>query len=157
MPGQIRLRVPESDDGFLARLRVYSNATHSHYFVGKSMSNLLLPDPASIPVDTFARAAALTAVAPPADKPSSLADLPVGAHAHVVGVRAAGPSREARELALRLLEIGFIEGEPVRVIALGHPGREPIAVRVGGTTFALRRFEAERVQVALDVATARTE
>ena len=39
-------------------------------------------------------------------------------------------------------------GEPVRVIAQGHPGREPIAVRIGGTTFALRRFEAEQVLVA---------
>lgn len=81
----------------------------------------------------------------------SLADLPLGAPARVVGVRPAGASREARELALRLLEIGFMEGEPVRVIAQGHPGREPIAVRVGGTTFALRRFEAEQVLVALDI------
>ena len=76
-----------------------------------------------------------------------------GAPARVVGVRMAGASREARELALRLLEIGFMEGEPVRVIAQGHPGREPIAVRVGGTTFALRRFEAEQVLVALDART----
>ena len=87
---------------------------------------------------------------PPADAPSSLADLPLGMSARVVGVRPAGASREARELALRLLEIGFMEGEPVRVIAQGHPGREPIAVRVGGTTFALRRFEAEQVMVSLD-------
>lgn len=87
---------------------------------------------------------------PPAGAPPSLADLPLGTPARVVGVRPAGASREARELALRLLEIGFMEGEPVRVIAQGHPGREPIAVRVGGTTFALRRFEAEQVMVALD-------
>jgi ferrous iron transport protein A len=79
--------------------------------------------------------------------PLTLADLPLGASAHVVGVRAA-VSGEGRELALRLLEIGFVEGEPVRVIALGYSGREPIAVRVGGTTFALRRFEAEQVLIA---------
>jgi ferrous iron transport protein A len=89
---------------------------------------------------------------PPAFAPRSLADLSLGTTARVVGVRPAGASREARELALRLLEIGFIVGEPVRVIAQGHPGREPIAVRVGGTTFALRRFEAEQVMVALDCA-----
>ena len=81
--------------------------------------------------------------------PSSLADLPIGAIARVVGVRPATPSGEGRELVLRLLEIGFVEGERVRVVAQGHPGREPIAVRVGGTTFALRRFEAEQVLVAL--------
>jgi len=78
----------------------------------------------------------------------TLFDLPL----HVVG-RVAGIDRgsdDSAELALRLLEIGFVPGESVRVIAHGHPGREPVAVRIGGTTFALRRFEAERVLVALD-------
>lgn len=78
--------------------------------------------------------------------PLSLADLPLGTFAHVAGVRPA-TGDEGRELLLRLLEIGFVEGEPVRVIAVGFPGHEPIAVRVGGTTFALRRFEAEQVLV----------
>ncbi|MFO1415306.1 MAG: FeoA family protein [Burkholderiales bacterium] len=77
----------------------------------------------------------------------SLSDLPIGVPAHVVGLRPAADDAESRELALRLLEIGFMAGEPVRVIAQGHPGREPIAVRIGGTTFALRRFEAEQVLV----------
>jgi ferrous iron transport protein B len=36
----------------------------------------------------------------------------------------------------------------VRVVARGHPGGDPVAVRVGNTMFALRRFEAERVLVA---------
>ena len=85
---------------------------------------------------------------PPLSSPLCLADLPLHATARVVGVRLGADSKEARELALRLLEIGFVEGERVRVIAHGHPGREPIAVRVGGTTFALRRFEAEQVLVA---------
>jgi ferrous iron transport protein A len=84
----------------------------------------------------------------PVSRPLCLADLPLHAAARVLGVRPGADSREARELALRLLEIGFVEGERVRVIAQGHPGREPIAVRVGGTTFALRRFEAEQVLVA---------
>jgi ferrous iron transport protein A len=33
------------------------------------------------------------------------------------------------------------------VIAHGYPGNEPIAVRIGNTTFALRRFEADHVLV----------
>ena len=78
----------------------------------------------------------------------TLAELPLGVPAHVVGLRPVEDTAEAKELALRLLEIGFMAGEPVRVIAQGHPGREPIAVRIGGTTFALRRFEAERVLVS---------
>lgn len=52
-----------------------------------------------------------------------------------------------RELILRLLEIGFLPGEPVRVIAHGFPGRDPLAVRVGHTTFALRRHEAALIRV----------
>lgn len=51
------------------------------------------------------------------------------------------------ELALRLTEIGFVPGEAVRIIASGVPGREPLAVRLGHTTFALRRHEAAFVRV----------
>ena len=49
-------------------------------------------------------------------------------------------------LVRRLAEIGFLPGEPVRVMARA-PGGEPIAVRVGRSTFALRRVEAALVQV----------
>lgn len=52
-----------------------------------------------------------------------------------------------RQLVLRLLEIGFVPGEEVRVTATGPGGRDPLAVRVAGTTFALRRHEAEHVIV----------
>ena len=54
---------------------------------------------------------------------------------------------EERGIALRLLEIGFLPGEVVRVIAHGYPGHDPLAVRVGHTTFALRGHEAALVQV----------
>lgn len=54
---------------------------------------------------------------------------------------------EGGDVGLRLLELGFVEGESLRVIAHGRPGREPIAVRIGNTTFALRRFEADHVLV----------
>ena len=57
-------------------------------------------------------------------------------------------SAEDRELVLRLTEIGFVPGEAVRIIASGTPGREPIAVRLGHTTFALRRYEAAFVHVS---------
>jgi ferrous iron transport protein A len=52
-------------------------------------------------------------------------------------------------MALRLLEIGFLPGELVRVIAHGYPGHDPLAVRVGHTTFALRSHEAALVQVSV--------
>ena len=54
---------------------------------------------------------------------------------------------EGQELALRLTEIGFVPGEAVRIVASGVPGREPLAVRLGHTTFALRRHEASFVHV----------
>jgi len=58
-------------------------------------------------------------------------------------------SPEDQELLLRLLEIGFLPGEPVRVIARGFPAADPIAVRVGHTTFALRSHEAALIRVSL--------
>ncbi len=54
---------------------------------------------------------------------------------------------EDRELALRLVEIGFVPGEAVCIVANGVPGREPLAVRLGHTTFALRRREASMIRV----------
>ena len=57
-------------------------------------------------------------------------------------------------MALRLIEIGFVQGAQLRVIAFGQPGDDPIGVRVGGrggiSTFALRRQEASCVWVWLD-------
>ena len=53
---------------------------------------------------------------------------------------------EAADLAERLAEIGFLPGERVRVLARALFG-EPLAVRVGSDTFALRRAEAACVLV----------
>lgn len=75
-----------------------------------------------------------------------LQDLPSRVPARVVGLRAE-LSGDEREVALRLLEIGFLRDEPVQVMAHGSPGRDPLAVRVGRSTFALRRHEASLVEV----------
>lgn len=50
-------------------------------------------------------------------------------------------------LARRLLEIGFFPGASVELVAAMWPAQDPLAVRVGGATFALRRQEAERVKL----------
>jgi ferrous iron transport protein A len=52
-----------------------------------------------------------------------------------------------RQLALRLAEIGFVPDEPVCIMARGVLGGDPLAVRVGQATFALRRHEAALVQL----------
>ena len=46
-----------------------------------------------------------------------------------------------------LEEIGFIPGEQVMVMARSLPGGDPLVVRVGGSTFALRVIEAACVHV----------
>ena len=75
-----------------------------------------------------------------------LSSLRPGSEATVAEVLAPAATQD-HELVLRLIEIGFLPGERVRVIARGQPGDEPIAVRLGHTTFALRRFEAAFVRV----------
>jgi ferrous iron transport protein A len=47
----------------------------------------------------------------------------------------------------RLLELGFVPGEPVEIVATAWPGFDPLAVRVGASVFALRRREARAVLV----------
>jgi len=74
----------------------------------------------------------------------SLCELKRGVRARVVAIQSENADPQLR---LRLIEIGFVPGEIVRIIAHGHPGNEPIAVRIGGTTFALRRIEAQYVRV----------
>ncbi|MCD6027629.1 MAG: ferrous iron transport protein [Solimicrobium sp.] len=50
-------------------------------------------------------------------------------------------------IATRLMEIGFIPGEPLQVLHKSFFGGGPIAVRIGQSTFALRRFEAALISV----------
>jgi ferrous iron transport protein A len=57
-------------------------------------------------------------------------------------VRLITPTEAFPERASQLEEIGFLPGELVSVIAHGFPGQDPLVVRVGLSTFALRREEA---------------
>jgi ferrous iron transport protein A len=79
-------------------------------------------------------------------KPLSLADLPSGRQATVTGISAGGPEADAA-LLRRLEEIGFVAGENVHLLRRGPGGREPLAVQVGDTLFALRLLEARCVQI----------
>ena len=53
----------------------------------------------------------------------------------------------APERARQLEEIGFNPGEQVMVMTRGIPGGDPLVVRVGQSTFALRGAEAACIQV----------
>ena len=84
----------------------------------------------------------------PSTKTLLLDDLADAQEATVVRVQAYEASMPV-ELLRRLVEIGFLPGERVRVVARGAFGGAPLAVRVGTSTFALRRLEARCVQVEL--------
>jgi ferrous iron transport protein A len=51
------------------------------------------------------------------------------------------------ERARQLEEIGFFPGEQVMVMTRGFPGADPLVVRIGLSTFALRRDEAACVHL----------
>ncbi len=50
-------------------------------------------------------------------------------------------------IAERLRDLGFVSGEPVRIVATGPMGADPLLVQIGFTRFALRQGEASRVLV----------
>ncbi|MBL8349438.1 MAG: ferrous iron transport protein A [Burkholderiaceae bacterium] len=76
-----------------------------------------------------------------------LADLPDGERATVVAVSGNGPSGPEPQHLRRLGELGFLPGESVQVLQRGPGGREPLAVLVGDTVFALRLVEARCIIV----------
>ena len=90
----------------------------------------------------------------------ALSDLPIGAFATIHAVLP-GDGDADHDLVLRLVEIGFVPGERVCVIAVGQPGRQPVAVRLAaadsgrknmsGATFAMRRHEADFIRVVPDL------
>lgn len=80
----------------------------------------------------------------------SLNDLPAGGRATVKALHRGAPQADDA-LLRRLAEIGFVAGEPVRLLRRGPGGREPLAVQVGETMFALRAVEARCVDVEVNV------
>ena len=76
-----------------------------------------------------------------------LSDLKIGESSIIFGFDTARLEDQdfAVDLEDRLLEIGFEEGLSVEVLHQGPFGRDPIAVKVGTMTVALRRMEAEAI------------
>ncbi len=75
--------------------------------------------------------------------------LATGKSGTVVRVSPGNPvdTEDGADLARRLMELGFVPGEKIRLLKRGMPGGEPLAIRVGNSTFALRRFEAALIAV----------
>lgn len=77
-----------------------------------------------------------------------LSQLPIGQPAVVACLtRSCADIDDA--LLRRLGDLGFIEGEPLQLLRKGPGGREPLAVQVGETLFALRLLEAQCIEVEL--------
>jgi ferrous iron transport protein A len=75
-----------------------------------------------------------------------LSEMPTAVPCVVQSVR---ESDSNPQLKRHLEDIGFVPGERVMVMMRGFPGGDPIAVRVGESTFALRIGEAERIAVEI--------
>jgi ferrous iron transport protein A len=75
--------------------------------------------------------------------------LEVGKSGTVVHIAPANldDTEDGADLARRLMELGFVPGERIRLLKRGLPGGEPLAIKVGNATFALRRFEAALIAV----------
>ncbi len=74
----------------------------------------------------------------------TLSDLPLNGSALVDSVQELHANDA---IARRLQELGFVEGENVRLVARGPVGKEPLLVQIGFTRFALRIAEANRIKV----------
>jgi ferrous iron transport protein A len=81
---------------------------------------------------------------PPATRQQRLDAAPLG---RSFVVRQVLPDPQAPERARQLEEIGFFPGEQVMVMTRGVPGGDPLVVRVGQSTFALRGAEAACIQI----------
>lgn len=78
-----------------------------------------------------------------------LSELVKGRHGTVLAVDDVHP---ADPIARRLRDLGFVPGEPLRVVARAPLGGDPMLVQIGSTRFALRRAEAARVSIRVEAA-----
>lgn len=78
---------------------------------------------------------------------TTLDQLPVRAVATIQGIKAG--HHDGGALKRRLMELGFVPGERVQVLRRVFFGRGPLAVRVGTSTFAMRRLESSLVEVVI--------
>ncbi|PCI61364.1 MAG: hypothetical protein COB37_08385 [Kordiimonadales bacterium] len=67
----------------------------------------------------------------------------------VVNAFGAAPDQVTADMIDRLREIGFAEGLKVELLHQSLFGKDPIAVRIGTMTVALRRKEANLIKVQL--------
>ena len=118
----------------------YANATYSHLEFSPYSEKLTA-------------LTAFTANPASADTHLRLADLHQGDRGLVAGLMDDGAvldDETGATVGMRLIEIGFVPGERFEIVAESWPGGDPIAVRIGGSCFALRRREAQVILVVAE-------
>jgi ferrous iron transport protein A len=83
-----------------------------------------------------------TAVGTP---PTTLDKLPVRTKATIADIKPG--AHDGGALKRRLMELGFVPGEQVQVLRRVFAGRGPLAVRIGTSTFAMRKLESSLIEV----------
>lgn len=68
----------------------------------------------------------------------------------IIGFGMGQESNENDAMVKRLRDIGFEEGRIVEIMHSGPLGGDPLAVKVEGTTIALRRAEANLIEIELE-------
>lgn len=82
----------------------------------------------------------------PGAQATTLDKLPVRTHATIHGIKS-GAQGDDGALKRRLMELGFVPGEQVQVLRRVFAGKGPLAVRVGTSTFAMRKLESSLIEV----------
>ena len=78
--------------------------------------------------------------------PLLLGNLRPGERAEIIGFST--PTEEAVDFLRRLFEVGFLVGAQVELLQQAPYSGDPISVRIKEATYALRRAEANLVQVS---------
>jgi ferrous iron transport protein A len=78
-------------------------------------------------------------------KARRLGDLRKGQMATILSV---GLDAQEPELTQRLMEMGLLEGSVVEIVHEAPFGGDPVAIRVRGSLIALRRHEANQIEVS---------
>lgn len=77
---------------------------------------------------------------------TTLDKLPARTKATIHGIKS-GEQQDEGALKRRLMELGFVPGEQVQVLRRVFAGKGPLAVRVGTSTFAMRKLESSLIEV----------
>lgn len=79
-----------------------------------------------------------------------LSELKINQKAKIVQIHHHVNEKLAKDgIATRLTSLGFVAGEPIEIVTKSLFGGDPILVKVGFARFALRRNEAERIEISI--------